>query len=153
MYCSVTFSVIWTGRRFATWSSRDRAGSRGCFASTPACAGPSRTIPTVTLAALAQRNFVVVAPDEAAFDVISKLRQKHATMAVVVTQPEEEGAMEVVGVIAKEHIADAVASSIRIFPENRRGAERSRRSGKQLGDSHASTRAKAHAGKEGQHET
>ncbi|CAB3962533.1 chloride channel protein [Burkholderia aenigmatica] len=109
--------------------------------------------PSVTLGALAQRNFIVVAPGEAAFDVISKLRQKHATMAVVVTRPEEEGAMEVVGVIAKEHIADAVASSIRIFPENRRGTERSLRSGKQHGDSHASTRAEAHAGKEGQHET
>ncbi|WP_175875050.1 chloride channel protein [Burkholderia sp. BCC0097] len=109
--------------------------------------------PTVTLAALAQRNFVVVAPDEAAFDVISKLRQKHATMAVVVTRPEEEGAIEVVGVIAKEHIADAVASSIRIFPENRRATERSPRSGKQHRDSRASTRRDARAGKEGQHET
>ena len=109
--------------------------------------------PSVTLGALAQRNFIVVAPGEAAFDVISKLRQKHATMAVVVTRPEEEDAMEVVGVIAKEHIADAVASSIRIFPESRRETERSRRSGAQHRDSHASTRAEAHAGKEGQHET
>lgn len=108
--------------------------------------------PTVTLAALAQRNFVVVAPDEAAFDVISKLRQKHATMAVVVTRPEEEGAIEVVGVIAKEHIADAVASSIRTFPENQRATERSPRSGKQHRDSRASTRPDARAGKEGQHE-
>ncbi|WP_175760043.1 chloride channel protein [Burkholderia anthina] len=109
--------------------------------------------PSVTLGALAQRNFIVVAPGEAAFDVISKLRQKHATMAVVVTRPEEQGAMEVVGVIAKEHIADAVASSIRIFPESRHGTERSRRSGTQHRDSHASTRAEVHAGKEGQHET
>ncbi|MBY4868287.1 chloride channel protein [Burkholderia anthina] len=109
--------------------------------------------PSVTLGALAQRNFIVVAPGEAAFDVISKLRQKHATMAVVVTRPEEQGAMEVVGVIAKEHIADAVASSIRIFPESRHGTERSRRSGTQHRDSHASTRAEVHAGKEGQNET
>ncbi|WP_175914412.1 chloride channel protein [Burkholderia metallica] len=109
--------------------------------------------PSVTLGALAQRNFIVVAPGEAAFDVISKLRQKHATMAVVVTRPDEEGAMEVVGVIAKEHIADAVASSIRIFPENRRATERCRPSGAPHRDNHASTRAEAPAGQEEQHET
>ena len=37
-------------------------------------------------------------------------------MAVVVGQPEGQGPARVLGVIAKEHIADAVASSIRIFP-------------------------------------
>ncbi|WP_375167780.1 chloride channel protein [Burkholderia pyrrocinia] len=80
--------------------------------------------PSVTLGTLAQHNFIVVTPNEAAFDVISKLRQKRATMAVVVTRPEADGMLEVTGVIAKEHIADAVASSIRIFPENRRGKVR-----------------------------
>ena len=80
--------------------------------------------PSVTLGTLAQHNFIVVTPNEAAFDVISKLRQKRATMAVVVTRPEADGMLEVAGVIAKEHIADAVASSIRIFPENRRGKVR-----------------------------
>ncbi|WP_081074550.1 chloride channel protein [Burkholderia cepacia] len=109
--------------------------------------------PSVTLGALAQHNFIVVAPNDAAFDVISQLRQKHANMAVVVTGPELEGSVEVVGVIAKEHIADAVASSIRIFPENRRGTERGLRPGPRHRDSHTPTRSKAHADKEVPHET
>lgn len=109
--------------------------------------------PSVTLGALAQHNFIVVAPNEAAFDVISQLRQKHATMAVVVTRPELEGSVEVVGVIAKEHIADAVASSIRIFPENLRGSEHGLRPGPRHRDSHTPTRGDAHAGKEVPHET
>jgi len=39
-----------------------------------------------------------------------------AVMAVVVGQHEGRGPARVLGVIAKEHIADAVASSIRMFP-------------------------------------
>jgi len=74
--------------------------------------------PSVTLGRLAQRNFIVVAESDAAFDVISQLRQQRAAMAIVVTG-ECPGLQRVSGVIAKEHIADAVASSIRIFPARR----------------------------------
>lgn len=109
--------------------------------------------PSVTLGTLAQHNFIVVAPTDAASDVISQLRQKHATMAVVVKGPELEGSVEVVGVIAKEHIADAVASSIRIFPENRHGTGRGLRPRPRHRDSHTPTRGEAHAGKEVRHET
>ncbi|WP_084688025.1 chloride channel protein [Paraburkholderia oxyphila] len=70
---------------------------------------------SVTLGRLAQHNYIVVAESDAAFDVISRLRQQRATMAVVVTN-DQMGPLRVSGVIAKEHIADAVASSIGIFP-------------------------------------
>jgi CIC family chloride channel protein len=70
----------------------------------------------ITLGALAQRNFIVVQENEIAFSVITKLWKQHAMMAVVVGRQEGGGPARVLGVIAKEHIADAVASSIRIFP-------------------------------------
>ncbi|WP_434667115.1 chloride channel protein [Paraburkholderia sp. A3BS-1L] len=75
----------------------------------------SRDDLTVTLGRLAQHNYIVVDESDAAFDVISQLRQHRATMAVVVAGGLS-GPLRVSGVIAKEHIADAVASSIRIFP-------------------------------------
>lgn len=71
--------------------------------------------PAVTIGRLAQRNFIVVSESDAAFDVISQLRSHRAIMAVVV-YGDGSGPPKVSGVIAKEHIADAVASSIRIFP-------------------------------------
>lgn len=70
----------------------------------------------IALGVLAQRNFIVVRENDVAFSVITRLRKQHAVMAVVVAQPEGHEPARVLGVIAKEHIADAVASSIRIFP-------------------------------------
>lgn len=75
----------------------------------------NRDDPSVSLGRLAQHNYIVVDESDAAFDVISQLRQHRATMAIVTTR-DTSGALHVSGVIAKEHIADAVASSIRIFP-------------------------------------
>ena len=73
----------------------------------------------ITVAELAQRNFIVVTQHEIAFRVISRLWKQHAAMAVVVEQDEAHAPVRVLGVIAKEHVADSVASSIRIFPGKR----------------------------------
>jgi len=70
----------------------------------------------IELGILAQRNFIVVRESDVAFSVITRLRKQHAVMAVVVGRPDGQGPTRVLGVIAKEHIADAVANSIRIFP-------------------------------------
>jgi CIC family chloride channel protein len=70
----------------------------------------------ISLGTLAQRNFIVVRENEVAFGVITRLWKQHAMMAVVVGRHEGHGPDRVLGIIAKEHIADAVASSIRIFP-------------------------------------
>ncbi|MEW9585049.1 chloride channel protein [Paraburkholderia sp. DGU8] len=70
----------------------------------------------IELGTLAQRNFIVVREKDAAFSVISRLWKQHAVMAIVVGQNEGPGPVRVLGVIAKEHIADSVAGSIRIFP-------------------------------------
>ena len=72
----------------------------------------------IAVGPLAQRNFIVVHENDVAFDVISRLSKQHAVMAVVVERDDKSRAApaRVLGVIAKEHIADAVAGSIKIFP-------------------------------------
>ena len=77
--------------------------------------------PTVTIGQLAHRNFIVVKRSDAAFEVIGELRQRRAVMAVVVADSAVDGVFDVSGVIAKEHIADAVARSIDIFQRRVRG--------------------------------
>jgi CIC family chloride channel protein len=70
----------------------------------------------VSLGTLALRKFTIAPRNEAMFDVISRLWRRNATMAVVVdgtTRPRREN---IVGVITKEHVADEVASSVRMYP-------------------------------------
>ena len=66
--------------------------------------------------ALAQRNYTVVRADSAVFDVIARLSRRGAVMAIVVDGTGRPRADNVVGAITKEHIADEVASSVRMYP-------------------------------------
>ncbi len=70
----------------------------------------------VPMGALAQRNFTIVRPDAAVFDVISRLSRRRAAMGVVIDGPGRPRADKVIGVITKEHIADEVANSVRMYP-------------------------------------
>lgn len=76
----------------------------------------SATGTEVTLGELARQNFTIAREREAAFDVIADMWTRAATMAVVVRQDAPPYPSNVLGVITKEHIADAVAGSIRIYP-------------------------------------
>lgn len=76
----------------------------------------SQSDSNIELGALAQRNFIVVQEKDVAFNVISRLSKQHAVMAIVVGRQDGPDPFRVLGVIAKEHIADSVAGSIRIFP-------------------------------------
>jgi CIC family chloride channel protein len=62
------------------------------------------------------RDFTVVGEDVVAYDVIDQMWRNHAFMAVVVRGPGMRGAEDVLGVITKEHVADSVASSLKIYP-------------------------------------
>ena len=62
------------------------------------------------------RDFTIVGEDVVAYDVIDKMWRKHAFMAVVVRGHGMRGAEDVLGVITKEHVADSVASSLKIYP-------------------------------------
>jgi chloride channel protein, CIC family len=109
----------------------------------------SRDDPSLTLGRLAQHNYIVVDESDAAFDVIGLLRQQRATMAVVTTG-DRSGPLRVSGVIAKEHIADAVASSIRIFPAR---AGNDKRGANGLGGAPRRETVERAARKESRHET
>jgi CIC family chloride channel protein len=70
----------------------------------------------ITMGALAQRNFVIAREEDVMFDVIARLWRKSAVMAVVVRGRGVPRTGAVVGVITKEHVADAVAESVSVYP-------------------------------------
>jgi len=69
-----------------------------------------------TLAEVASRNFTIVGEEEIAFDVIRRMWRNGAMMAVVVRGGGVPHGEDVAGVISKEHVADAVAASVDIYP-------------------------------------
>jgi CIC family chloride channel protein len=70
----------------------------------------------LTLGDVANRNFATVREDDVVFDVIRRIDRKDAIMAVVVRGPGIPHAEDVVGVISKEHVADAVAETLQTYP-------------------------------------
>ncbi|HTY51038.1 MAG TPA: chloride channel protein [Steroidobacteraceae bacterium] len=66
---------------------------------------------------LASREFVSVRADDIAYDVIGRLWQEHAVMALVMRGEGGLDARDVLGVITKEDVADSVATSIAAYPE------------------------------------
>jgi CIC family chloride channel protein len=70
----------------------------------------------VTLGDVASRDFIVMGEDEMVFDVIERMWRKHATMTIVVNGHGVPRGDDVVGMITKEHVADSVASSVKIYP-------------------------------------
>jgi CIC family chloride channel protein len=70
---------------------------------------------------VATRDFTLAREDDVAFDVIKRMWRHHAVMAVVV-RSDAGGRYrlprpsDVLGVISKEHVADAVAGSIQVYP-------------------------------------
>jgi len=74
------------------------------------------TGPSLTLGDIASRNFSVVYENDIVFDVIQRIWRKHTTMALVIRGNGVPRPEDVAGVITKEHIADSVASSVRMYP-------------------------------------
>jgi CIC family chloride channel protein len=72
----------------------------------------------VTLGDVASRAFIVVGEDEVVFDVIERMWRKRGTMAIVVKGHGVPRGDDVVGVITKEHVADSVAASVKIYPRD-----------------------------------
>jgi CIC family chloride channel protein len=69
----------------------------------------------VTLGDVASRDFIVVGEDTIAFDVIERMWRKDALMAIVTRGHGVPRGADVVGVITKEHVADSVANSVKIY--------------------------------------
>jgi len=70
----------------------------------------------VTLKDVASRNFTIVREDDIAFDVIQRIWRKQAVMALVMRGRGVPRPGDISGVITKEHVADSVATSIRVYP-------------------------------------
>jgi len=70
----------------------------------------------VKLRDVASRDFTIVREDDIAFDVIQRIWRKRAFMALVISGTGRPRPENVRGVISKEHVADSVASSVKIYP-------------------------------------
>jgi CIC family chloride channel protein len=71
---------------------------------------------TVTLRDIMDRNFTIVREGDVAFEVIQRIWRKHAAMALVVRGSGVPRPENIAGVITKEHVADSVANSIKVYP-------------------------------------
>jgi chloride channel protein, CIC family len=78
--------------------------------------GLEGTYADVTLGDVAPRNFTIAREDDVVFDVIDRIWRRKATMAVIIVAKGTARPKDVVGVITKEHVADSVASSIKVYP-------------------------------------
>jgi CIC family chloride channel protein len=78
--------------------------------------GLEGTCTGVSMGDVASRNFIFVGENETAFEVIRRMWQGKATMAVVVRLLIAPRGTDVIGVITKEHVADSVADSVRDYP-------------------------------------
>ena len=70
----------------------------------------------VKLRDVASRDFTIVRETDIVADVIQRIWRKHAFMALVVSGRGVPRPETVLGVISKEHVADSVASSVKIYP-------------------------------------
>jgi CIC family chloride channel protein len=80
----------------------------------------SGVAPGVTLGDVARRDFTVVREVDVAFDVIQRMWRKGGAIALVVragaTRLHIPRPGDIIGVIGKEHVADAIASGIQVYP-------------------------------------
>jgi CIC family chloride channel protein len=77
---------------------------------------PEKATSTITLRDIASRNFTIVREDDIVFDVIQRMWRKEAMMALVMRGRGIARADNILGVITKEHVADSVASSVKVYP-------------------------------------
>ncbi|HUN45354.1 MAG TPA: chloride channel protein [Stellaceae bacterium] len=71
---------------------------------------------SVALRDIASRNFTIVREEDIVFDVIQRIWRKHAMMALVLRGAGVPRPGSITGVITKEHVADSVASSVKVYP-------------------------------------
>jgi CIC family chloride channel protein len=69
----------------------------------------------VTLGDVASKNFTIVREGDIAFDVIERMYRRHAIMAVVLKAQGQPKPENVLGIITKEHVADSVANSVKVY--------------------------------------
>jgi chloride channel protein, CIC family len=82
--------------------------------------GLAETGADIAFGDVATRDFTLVREDDVAFDVIRRMWRRQVIMAIVVRSEGRRFRLprpgDVRGVITKEHVADAVAGSIQVYP-------------------------------------
>jgi CIC family chloride channel protein len=71
---------------------------------------------SITLGDVASQDFVIVHEDDIVFDIIQDIWRKQAFMALVMRGHGASGPGDLAGVITKEHVADSVAASVKVYP-------------------------------------
>jgi CIC family chloride channel protein len=70
----------------------------------------------IPLGELANRNFAIVREDDIVFDIIRRIWPGPVAMALVTRSHSVPRPEEIIGVITKEHVADSVANSVKVYP-------------------------------------
>ncbi len=70
----------------------------------------------IALRDIASRDFTIAREDDIVADVIQRIWRRNAVMALVVRGRGVPRPADVAGVITKEHVADSVANSVKIYP-------------------------------------
>ncbi|GBE02300.1 H(+)/Cl(-) exchange transporter ClcA [bacterium BMS3Bbin06] len=68
-----------------------------------------------TLGEISDRGFITVSEDSTLFEVIARMRSGRASAALVIRDGETISDSTVVGVVTKEHIADAMIDAVELF--------------------------------------
>lgn len=70
----------------------------------------------VTLRDIMSRKFTIVGPHDILYEVIQLMWRKGAFMALVAQNTDDPRPADITGVITKEHVADSVANSVKVYP-------------------------------------
>jgi predicted transcriptional regulator len=89
----------------------------GLFAGYRALEGISCSGGKVRLQEFMDKNYLIVHPDTKLFDIVEKLYSRKATAALVLYPVGGPEARNVLGIIDKEHIMDAIESAFDLFSE------------------------------------
>ena len=71
----------------------------------------------VKIGEVVDKNYIKVLPDAKVFDIVEMLRARNATVALVLDHPEDSSIKNIVGIIDKDRIVDAMEESFDLFSD------------------------------------
>jgi CBS domain-containing protein len=71
--------------------------------------------PTVVIGVVAQRNYVVVSPDDSVWKVVASMRSNASAFALVASHDGDLSASSVQGVITRKSLMDVLADDMELF--------------------------------------
>jgi CBS domain-containing protein len=71
--------------------------------------------PTAVIGVVAQRNYVVVSPDDSVWKVVASMRSTDSAFALVASHDGDLSAVSVQGIITRKSIMDVLADDMELF--------------------------------------